>query len=122
MFPVLNDLPINQRCLNRDNRAFVFTRSDRRVVLWAMPARAAGLQLINVPPDSAGPTLTGAVWSPCAEAPAQHVNLYELAVQGVRDCPVAGSKLPLIVISHGRAAWFGVHHDTAASSLMPASW
>lgn len=88
----------------------------------AMPARAAGLQLINVPPDSAGPTLTGAVWSPCAEAPAQHVNLYELAVQGVRDCPVAGSKLPLIVISHGRAAWFGVHHDTAASSLMPASW
>jgi predicted dienelactone hydrolase len=33
----------------------------------------------------------------------------------VRDCPVVGSKLPLIVISHGRTAWFGVHHDTAAS-------
>lgn len=32
----------------------------------AMPARAAGVQLINVPPDSTGAALTGAVWSPCA--------------------------------------------------------
>ena len=79
------------------------------------PVQAAGLQLIDVPPDSAGAALTGAVWSPCAAAPAQEMNLHSIAVQGAPDCPVAGSRLPLIVISHGRTAWFVVHHDTAAS-------
>lgn len=34
---------------------------------------------------------------------------------GVQDCPIAGDKLPLIVISHGRSGWFGGHHDTAAA-------
>jgi predicted dienelactone hydrolase len=85
-------------------------------VLWgaSAPAQAAGLQLINVPADSAGESLAGAVWSPCA-APAREVSLNEFLVQGVKDCPVAGDKLPLVVISHGRAGWFGAHHDTAAS-------
>jgi predicted dienelactone hydrolase len=84
--------------------------------LWgaSAPAQAAGLQLINVPADSAGETLAGAVWSPCA-APAREVSLTEFLVQGVKDCPVAGDKLPLVVISHGRTGWFGAHHDTAAS-------
>jgi predicted dienelactone hydrolase len=84
--------------------------------LWGAnaPAQTAGLQLINVPADSAGEMLAGAVWSPCA-APAREVNLNELLVQGVKDCPVAGDKLPLVVISHGRTGWFGAHHDTAAS-------
>jgi predicted dienelactone hydrolase len=36
-------------------------------------------------------------------------------ISGVRDCEMVGSKLPLIVISHGRTAWFGAHHDTAAA-------
>lgn len=79
-----------------------------------VPAQAAGVQLINVPSDSTGAILTGVVWSPCA-APAQGVLLEGLAVEGVRDCPVAGDKLGLVVISHGRGAWFGAHHDTAAS-------
>jgi predicted dienelactone hydrolase len=78
------------------------------------PAKAAGLQLINVQADSVGETLAGAVWSPCA-APAREVSLNEFLVQGVKDCPVAGDKLPLVVISHGRTGWFGAHHDTAAS-------
>jgi predicted dienelactone hydrolase len=84
-------------------------------VLWgaSAPAEAAGLQLINVPADSQGEMLAGAVWSPCA-APAREVNLNGLLVQGVKDCPVAGSKLPLVVVSHGRTGGFGAHHDTAA--------
>jgi len=36
-------------------------------------------------------------------------------IVGTRDCSIAGEKLPLIAISHGRAGWFGGHHDTAAA-------
>jgi predicted dienelactone hydrolase len=28
-------------------------------------------------------------------------------------CPIAGDGLPLVVISHGKAGWFGAYHDTA---------
>jgi predicted dienelactone hydrolase len=75
-------------------------------------AHAAGLQFINVPPGSNGSALIGTVWSPC-EAPAQEVKLRFLMVPGVKDCPIAGEKLPLIVLSHGRTGWSGGHHDTA---------
>jgi predicted dienelactone hydrolase len=76
------------------------------------PARAAGIQLL----DSAG--LAGAIWYPCAAEP-RSVPLGGLAVrfsdtlEGVKDCPVTGTKLPLVVFSHGRTGWFGLHHDTA---------
>jgi predicted dienelactone hydrolase len=62
--------------------------------------------------------LAGAIWYPCAAAP-QNVPLGSLAVdwtdslQGVKDCPIAATKLPLVVLSHGRGGWFGGHHDTA---------
>jgi predicted dienelactone hydrolase len=36
-------------------------------------------------------------------------------IPGAKDCEIIGSKLPLIVISHGRTAWFGAHYDTAAA-------
>ena len=79
----------------------------------ASPADAAGIQLFNH-----GPMLSGAIWYPCAAKP-QSVPLGNLAVpftnslDGAKDCPVTGAKLPLIVISHGRSGWFGLHHDTA---------
>ena len=76
--------------------------------------QAAGLQFIDVPADAEGAAITGVVWSPCA-APAQEVMLRRLAVPGVKDCPIVGEKLPLVVISHGRTGWFGLHHDTAAT-------
>jgi predicted dienelactone hydrolase len=79
----------------------------------ASSANAAGVQLFNH-----GPALSGAIWYPC-EAEAKHVPLGELAVAvdyglvGVRDCPLTGTKLPLVVFSHGYTGWFGGHHDTA---------
>ena len=33
----------------------------------------------------------------------------------MKDCPITGAKLPLVVFSHGTAGWFGGHHDTAAA-------
>jgi predicted dienelactone hydrolase len=75
------------------------------------PARSAGIQLL-----ASSPGLAGAIWYPCAAEP-QSVPLGSLAVpfsdplQGVKDCPVTGTKLPLVIVSHGRGAWFGLHHD-----------
>jgi predicted dienelactone hydrolase len=77
------------------------------------PARAAGIQLLD-----SDPGLAGAIWYPCAGEP-KHVELGNLAVaadfdlMGVRDCPVTGAKLPLVILSHGRDGWFGANHDTA---------
>ena len=56
--------------------------------------------------------MTGAVWSPCATAP-QEVEIDGTTLPGVKDCPTEGNKLPLVVISHGRAGSFIGHHDTA---------
>ena len=81
----------------------------------AYSAEAAGIQLFNH-----GPNLTGAIWYPC-EAKPKDVELGDRGVGvdygliGVKDCPVTGAKLPLIVISHGYVGWFGGHHDTAAA-------
>ena len=65
----------------------------------ASPANAAGIQLFN------GPALSGAIWYPCPQAKPVDVPLGELAMAadfglvGVKDCPVTGEKLPLIVPS-----------------------
>jgi predicted dienelactone hydrolase len=77
------------------------------------PARAAGIQLLD-----SDPGLAGAIWYPCAGEP-KPVALGNLAVAadfsliGMKDCPVTGAKLPLVIFSHGRTGWFGAHHDTA---------
>jgi predicted dienelactone hydrolase len=79
----------------------------------ASPARAAGIQLLD-----SDPSLAGAIWYPCAAEP-QRVPLGKLtmdfidALQGVKDCPVTGTKLPLIIVAHGRGGWFGGHDDVA---------
>jgi predicted dienelactone hydrolase len=79
----------------------------------ASRAEAAGIQLLD-----SDPGLAGAVWYPCAGEP-KHVALGDLAVaadfslMAVKDCPVTGAKLPLVIFSHGRGGWFGQHHDTA---------
>jgi predicted dienelactone hydrolase len=87
-------------------------------------AHAAGVRFFDVPADAAGPTLAGAVWYPCA-APKQDTKIDSGVIGsggadlgflvGAKDCPIAGDKLPLIVISHGRTGWLGAHRDTAAA-------
>jgi predicted dienelactone hydrolase len=76
-------------------------------------AQAAGFRFIDIPADASGPALTGAVWSPCS-APPQQIRVGFVTIAAVRNCPVAGDRLPLIVISHGSGGWFGAHRDTAA--------
>lgn len=74
--------------------------------------KAAGIQLLD-----SDPALSGAIWYPCAAQPSQ-VKLGRLSVgaefdlKGVKDCPVTGTKLPLVIFSHGRGGWFGANHDT----------
>ena len=74
-------------------------------------ARAAGIQLLD-----SDPNLAGAIWYPCA-AELQNVPLGRLTMQfidslrGVKDCPVTGTRLPLVIVSHGRGGWFGGNHD-----------
>ncbi|MBR0938279.1 dienelactone hydrolase family protein [Bradyrhizobium jicamae] len=79
--------------------------------LSASLANAAGLRLIKVETDGA-PPMQVAVWSPCA-APAGEVKLRTITLPGTTDCPIAGEKLPLIVVSHGYGGSFTGHHDTA---------
>ena len=80
--------------------------------LAAMPAHAAGFRFIEVPADADGPALNGAIWYPCSEPP-RAIDLGNIAISGVRDCPIRGDKLPLVVISHGRGGNFIGHHDMA---------
>jgi len=81
-------------------------------VLFGLSVHAAGIQLLN-----SDPGLSGAIWYPCAGQP-KDVPLGELAappeikLTGVKDCPVTGAKLPLVIFSHGRSGWFTMHHDT----------
>ena len=87
----------------------------RRSLLFGHTGSRRGIQLFN---GESG--WSGAIWYPCAEEP-KHVQLGDLALpvdyglQGVKDCPVMGAKLPLVVFSHGTSGWFGGHHDTAAA-------
>ena len=77
-------------------------------------AHAAGFAFIEVPADKDGPALRGAVWSPCSTPPGR-IDLAPLVLQGIRDCPIAGQGLPLVVVSHGAGGSALGHHDTAAT-------
>jgi predicted dienelactone hydrolase len=74
--------------------------------------QAAGFRFIDMPAEADGPALKGAMWYPCAEPPGE-IDLGNIAVPGVEDCPISGHKLPLVVVSHGRGGNFIGHHDTA---------
>lgn len=74
-------------------------------------AQGAGFRFIDVPADAGGPALHGAIWYPCSQPPGE-VDLGKITVPGVKDCPLAGEGLPLIVVSHGRGSSFVMQHDT----------
>ncbi len=81
---------------------------------------AAGLQFIDVPDDSRSPALDAAVWYPCTGEPAPVDIGFDYST-AVKDCPLTGEKLPLIVISHGVGGWYGNFH-TLAEKLADAGF
>ncbi|HWX30253.1 MAG TPA: alpha/beta hydrolase [Steroidobacteraceae bacterium] len=75
-------------------------------------AKAAGFRFIEVPADAEGPAMKGAMWTPCT-APPGEIDLGDIILPGVKDCPISGDKLPLVVISHGNHDNMLRNHDTA---------
>jgi len=85
------------------------------VLAMALPVAAtpgAGIRALTVPGQGALPALSGAVWSPCAVAPSP-IQVGPFVLAATRDCPLAGKKMPLIVMSHGRTGTYLGHRDTA---------
>lgn len=76
--------------------------------------QAAGVQSVTVPAHDAMPELTAMVWTPCAQ-PSGPIKLGSFELTGLKNCPVLGQALPLIVISHGDSGSSIGHHDTAAA-------
>lgn len=75
-------------------------------------AKAAGLTFFQIPAGQDAPFIDAAMWSPCSEKPA-NMQIQALTVRAVPNCPVAGERLPLVVISHGYGGSYLGHHDTA---------
>jgi predicted dienelactone hydrolase len=84
------------------------------LLLAACGTQAARIKRITIEAGPAGPEIAGAVWYPCV-TPAQDAGCDNVALSGVKECPLIGDKLPLIVMSNGRMGRFGNHHDTAAA-------
>ncbi|WP_027801651.1 alpha/beta hydrolase family protein [Paraburkholderia dilworthii] len=80
--------------------------------LSATVAHAAGIKFLTVPADDTGPALKAVVWTPCAEA-AEDLTVGPYVLRGRRDCPTAGNRLPLVVVSHGHGGSYLGHHDLA---------
>lgn len=94
--------------LDRTIAALLFS-----LLLLTSSASAAGLQFLE-----ADHGFHGIIWTPCA-ADAGSVPVGSLAIPGletlpgVKNCPIKGTKLPLVVMSHGRGGWIGGNHDVA---------
>lgn len=80
--------------------------------LFTTLSQAAGFTFATIPADPTGPSLQAAIWSPCA-TPAGKIELPRLTLDGVKGCPVSGTQLPLILISHGYGGSFFDQRDTA---------
>jgi predicted dienelactone hydrolase len=76
-----------------------------------LPATAAGFQTLMVP-DPGHPPIEVGIWYP-SDAPVPAQPNTEVRQALAVDGPISGTGLPLIVISHGKGGWYGVHADTA---------
>jgi predicted dienelactone hydrolase len=81
------------------------------LVIATAPATAAGFQRVTVPDPGDQPLEVG-LWYP-SDAPASPQPLGSFSQTVAVDGPVAGSRLPLVVISHGTGGSFSEHYDTA---------
>lgn len=81
------------------------------LLLAATPAFSVGFSQVTVP-DSDGPPLEAGIWYPSdAPASSRRLGLYTQTVAAGGE--VAGSSLPLVVMSHGTGGSFEGHYDTA---------
>lgn len=80
--------------------------------LFATISQAAGIKFTQIPADPEGPALKVVVWTPCA-LPSETMSEGPYVLKGRHNCPTAGQKLPLIVISHGHGGSLLNHHDLA---------
>jgi predicted dienelactone hydrolase len=74
-------------------------------------AREVGLQALTIPNGADKPIKIG-VWYP-TDAPASPQPLGAQTQTVAPDAPVAGERLPLVVISHGTGGSFSDHYDVA---------
>lgn len=89
------------------------------LVAVPVPGRAAdvGFEQIKIP-NGAEPPLVAGIWYP-TDAPAAPHSVGALTQTAgpdaphASDAPIAGDHLPLVVLSHGGAGWYGAHYDTA---------
>ncbi|WP_233800873.1 alpha/beta hydrolase family protein [Paraburkholderia sp. HP33-1] len=79
----------------------------------AAPVLAAdvGFEEVDIP-NGAEPPLTAGIWYPTT-APAAPRTLGNVTQTVAPDAPIVGQHLPLVVLSHGGAGWYGGHYDTA---------
>jgi predicted dienelactone hydrolase len=74
--------------------------------------RPVGFQLVQVP-DGNGGSIPAAVWYPTTASPHPATLLGTRLMDVAANAPVAGAKLPLILISHGTGGGPGSHADLA---------
>lgn len=82
-------------------------------VLAISPCRAAnvGFEEVKIT-NGAEPPLTAGIWYP-TDAPATPHSLDTVTHTVAPDAPIAGHRLPLVVISHGGGGRYDSHYDTA---------
>ena len=80
--------------------------------MFSTPAsNIVGFQQLSVP-DASGKTLSVAVWFPSVGKPVP-VSVGPFQQMVVPDGAVSGTRLPVVLISHGTAGSEGSHYDTA---------
>lgn len=62
--------------------------------------------------NGAEPPLIVGIWYP-TDSPETSSALGDVTQTVARGAPLAGNSLPLVVMSHGGAGWYGSHYDTA---------
>jgi predicted dienelactone hydrolase len=100
----------------KTSRQVVRTRKFVLLIVFgfvATAAQSAGVTEFEIPADANGPAIHALMWTPCITPPKDIKLEGPIVVPGVRDCPISGEKLPLIVISHGADGSFTDHHDLA---------
>lgn len=81
------------------------------LVSYATQAGAVGFQHVTAPDPDGAPLEVG-IWYPSVATPTA-VTLRAVTQTVAVDAPVAGTALPLIVISHGTGGSYLGHYDTA---------